>query len=66
MWTTFGGIITSNNLNSTPNIFLNGLNVPLDYETNTPASLVTTSQGVPGYGSPYPGTIVTTPRPRPS
>jgi hypothetical protein len=56
---TFGGIITSNNLNSTPNIFLNGLNVPLDYETNTPASLVTTSQGVPGYGSPYPGTIVT-------
>ena len=28
---TFGGIITSNTLTNTPNIFLNGLNVVLDY-----------------------------------
>ena len=56
---TFGGIITSNTLNSTPNIFLNGLNVVLDYEQNTPATLVTTSQGPLGYGTVYPAPIVT-------
>lgn len=56
---TFGGIITAANISNTPNIFLNGAHVVLDYEANTPASLVTTSLGSPGYGSPYPGTIVT-------
>ncbi len=55
---TFGGIITSANLTTTPNIFLNGAHVVLDYETSTPASLVTVSQGAPLYGTPYPNTNV--------
>jgi len=56
---TFGGIITSANLTNTPNFFLNGAKIALDYETNTPASLMTVSAGTV-YGSPWPYTNVIT------
>ena len=55
---TFGGILTSANLTNTPYIVLNGLNVPLSYYTNTPASQETVTLGTL-IGSPYPAPIVT-------
>jgi hypothetical protein len=55
---TFGGILTSANLTNTPYVVLNGLNVPLSYYTNTPASQETVTLGTL-IGSPYPAPIVT-------
>ena len=55
---TFGGILTSANLTNTPYVVLNGLNVPLSYYTNTPASQETVTLAT-RIGSPYPVPIVT-------